>query len=111
ASYSLAGLLLVSNDPATATQLLSEAFSLGRDPAQDKFITKYVDAGVELGIAPGVTAELPVGRDAVGLALAELKQDAGDPNGAISIIEQLEPTTYAAVSLAELYVQVGRFNE
>jgi tetratricopeptide (TPR) repeat protein len=111
ASYSLSGLLMLMNDPATATRLLSEAFSLGRDPGQDKFITKYVHAGVELGIAPGVTAELPVGRDAVGLALAELKQDAEDPDGAISIVEQLEPTTYAAVSLAELYVQVGRFNE
>lgn len=111
ASYSLSGLLMLTSDPATAARLLSEAFSLGGDPGQDKFITKYVYAGMELEIAPGVTAELPVGRDAVGLALAELKQDAEDPNGAISIVEQLEPTTYAAVSLAELYVQVGRFNE
>ena len=37
--------------------------------------------------------------------LAELKQDHDDLAGAIDVVEQLEPTTYAAVSLAELYAQ------
>ena len=59
----------------------------------------------------GVTAELPVNRDAVGLALAELKQDHGDLAGAIDVVEQLEPTTYSAVSLAELYAQTGRWDD
>ncbi len=58
-----------------------------------------------------MTAELPVNRDAVGLALAELKQDHGDLEGAIDTVEQLEPTTYSAVSLAELYAQTGRWDD
>jgi tetratricopeptide (TPR) repeat protein len=58
-----------------------------------------------------VTAELPVNRDAVGLALAELKQEHGDLEGAIDAVEQLEPTTYSAVSLAELYAQTGRWDD
>jgi tetratricopeptide (TPR) repeat protein len=58
-----------------------------------------------------VTAELTIKRDASGLALAELKQEAGDLDGAISVVEQLEPTTYAAVSLAELYAQTGRWDD
>jgi tetratricopeptide (TPR) repeat protein len=58
-----------------------------------------------------VTAELPLNRDAVGLALAELYQEGGDLGAAIATVEQLEPTTYAAVSLAELYVQAERYDE
>jgi tetratricopeptide (TPR) repeat protein len=58
-----------------------------------------------------VTAELPINRDAVGLALAELRQEHNDLAGAIDVVEQLEPTTYAAVSLAELYAQTGRWDD
>lgn len=64
---------------------------------------------LELSIA-GVTAELPVNRDAVGLALAELKRDPRDLDGAIDVVEQLEPTTYSAVSLAKLYSQTERWD-
>jgi hypothetical protein len=66
---------------------------------------------LELSIAEGITSELPVNRDAVGLALAELKQDEGDVAGAIDVVEQLEPTTYSAVSLAELYAQAERWDD
>jgi hypothetical protein len=59
----------------------------------------------------GVTAELTINRDAVGLALAELKKDRGDLEGAIDVVEQFEPTTYSAVSLAERYAQTGRWDD
>lgn len=111
ASYSLAGLLLLTDDAEAATRLLGEAFASGGDPAADRFVSKYLSTRLELSIAQGVTAELPVDRDAVGLALAELKQEAGDVDGAIDVVEQLEPTTYAAVSLAELYSLAGRWND
>lgn len=110
-SYSLAGLMMLTSEPAEASRLLSEAFATGRDPAEDKFISTYTYTHVELSIAQGVTAELPVNRDAIGLALAELKQDEGDFDGAIDLVEQLEPTTYSAVSLAELYGQIGRWDD
>jgi hypothetical protein len=111
ASYSLAGLMLLTTADQQATRLLSDAFETGRDPADDRFVSKYLYTRLELSIASGVTAELPVNRDAVGLALAELKQDAGDLKGAIDVVEQLEPTAYAAVSLAELYALVGRYDD
>jgi len=110
-SYSLAGLLLLTSEPGEAGQMLSEAFETGKDPAEDKFISTYMYTHLELSIAEGVTAELPVNRDAVGLALAELKQDEGDLEGAIAVVEQLEPTTYSAVSLAELYAQTERWED
>ena len=106
-SYSLAGLMMLTSEPTEAEQLLGEAFATGKDPAEDKFVSSYLFTRLELSIAQGVTAELPVNRDAVGLALAELKQDHGDLAGAIDVVEQLEPTTYSAVSLAELYAQTG----
>jgi tetratricopeptide (TPR) repeat protein len=110
-SYSLAGLMMLTDEPTEAEQLLSEAFATGKDPAEDKFVASYLSTRLELSLAQGVTAELPVNRDAVGLALAELKQDHGDLEGAIDIVEQLEPTTYSAVSLAELYSQTERWDD
>jgi tetratricopeptide (TPR) repeat protein len=111
ASYSLAGLMLITTEPGEAAQLLDKVFSTGNDPAEDRFVSTYLFTRLELSIAEGITAELPVNRDAVGLALAELKQDEGDLGGAIDVVEQLEPTTYSAVSLAELYAQTGRWDD
>ena len=91
--------------------LLTEAFATGKDLAEDKFVSNYLFTRLELPLAQGVTAELSINRDAVGLALAELKQDHGDLEGAIDVVEQLEPTTYAAVSLAELYSQTERWDD
>jgi tetratricopeptide (TPR) repeat protein len=110
-AYSVAGLLLLTDEPVESERLLSEAFATGRDPAEGKFISTYLFTRLELSIAKGVTAELPINRDAVGLALAELKQDHGDLAGAIEVVEQLEPTTYSAVSLAELYAQTERWDD
>jgi hypothetical protein len=110
-SYSLAGLMLLTSEPTEAEWLLGEAFATGKDPAEDKFVTTYLFTRLELSIAEGITAELPVNRDAVGLALAELKQDEGSLDAAIEVVEQLEPTTYSAVSLAELYAQTERWDD
>jgi Protein of unknown function (DUF4236) len=60
ASYSLAGLMMLASDEPTATRLLENAFALNRDPAADRFVAKYVYGRVELSIAPGITAELPI---------------------------------------------------
>jgi len=110
-SYSLAGLMLLTEEPAEAEQLLSEAFASGQDPAEDTFVSTYLVTRLELSLAQGVTAELPVNRDAIGLALAELKQEHGDLEGAADVVEQLEPTTYSAVSLAELYAEMERWDD
>jgi len=58
-----------------------------------------------------VTVHLPISRDAVGLALAEMYQHEGKLDDAIEAVEHLEPTTYAAVSLADLYVDAKRFRD
>lgn len=110
-SYSLAGLLMLASDSNQSEQLLADAFATGKDPGADKFVSTYLYTRLELHVAQGITAELPINRDAVGLALAELKQERGDLSGAIDVVEQLEPTTYSAVSLAELYAQTGRWDQ
>jgi tetratricopeptide (TPR) repeat protein len=110
-SYSLAGLMMLDSDSREAERLLDEAFATGKDPGTDKFVATYLRTRLELPIAKGVTAELPVNRDAVGLALAELKQEHDDLPGAIDVVEQLEPRTYTAISLAELYAETGRRDE
>jgi len=111
ASYSLAGLLILNDEPTEAERLLGHAFATGKDPAEERFVSTYLFVRLKLSIAEGVSAELPISRDAVGLALAELKQQAGNLDEAIDVVEQLEPTTYSAVSLAELYSQTGRWDD
>jgi tetratricopeptide (TPR) repeat protein len=93
---------------ARATELLAWVFASDQDPAAHPFARKYLYSSFSFEVAPGVEVELPVGRDSVGLMLAELHQEAGNLAAAIEVVEQLEPTTYAAVSLAELYGQAGR---
>jgi tetratricopeptide (TPR) repeat protein len=110
-AWSFAAVKLMNDEPVVAAQLLEAVFATGSEPSTHPFVVKYLEAHLHLKIAQGVTAELPINRDAVGLALAELRQQAGDVDGAIDVVEQLEPTTYAAVSLAELYIQAARYDE
>lgn len=80
--------------------------------AQHPFVRKYL-AGVslEVPIATGVTAALPIATDTAGLLLAEVLQAQGALEAAIAVVERVEPTSYAAVSLAELYLVTGRHDD
>lgn len=114
AARTIAGLKLVASavDQPTGKALLATVFESGQEPADQPFMKKYLpNMGFEVPIAPGVGALLPLSRDAIGLLLAELHQAAGDGAAAIDVVEQLEPTAHAAVSLAELYTEAGRFAE
>jgi hypothetical protein len=112
-TYSIAGLQMDVNDgdKQEVIRLLDAAFASNEDPAEHPFAKKYLFTQLELDIATGVTVHLPVNRDAVGLVLAEAYQESGEPEKAIDTVEQLEPTTYAAVSLSELYVQTERYDD
>ena len=93
ASYSLAGLMLLDDDSAQAKSLLTPVFDQGGAPEVDPFVVKYIAATrMELPIAAGVSAQLSLSRDAVGLSLAELLQEEGDLSGAIDVVERLEPS-------------------
>jgi tetratricopeptide (TPR) repeat protein len=109
-AYSYAGVLFAGGDTAAARGLLHHAFSEDGDPGLHRFVQKY-GLSVRASIAPGVEASLPFGRDAIGLVLAELHQAHGDLRAAIDVVERLEPTTHATVSLAELYSHAGRHQE
>ncbi len=112
AAETLAGALeLSAGDNTRAKTVLEWVFATGRDPAADAFLRKYVSFELQLHVATGVTASLPLARDTIGLALAELEQATGDVARAIDVVEQLEPTTYTALSLAELYTVAGRYDE
>jgi tetratricopeptide (TPR) repeat protein len=101
-----------AGDYARATQLLEWAFSNNFDPAQDPFCRKYIPhSQLSVEVADGVSVELPLDRDSIGLTLAELHQQAGDLDAAVAVVEQLTPSTVAAVSLAELYADLGRWDD
>lgn len=94
-----------------AFSILDELWRTGYEPAQDPFVSKYLPGQmVRVEVAPGIEAEMPLGRDALGLLLAEHRQAAHDLRGAVSIVEAVQPTTLAAVSLAELYAAQKRWD-
>lgn len=111
----LAGIgYLGAGDRPKAASLLERVVGDPADVADHPFVTKYLlprDVSVETSVAAGVTATLPLGREAATLTLAELRQAMGDPHAAISLVEDLPPSTIAAVSLAELYVQTEQYDE
>lgn len=111
AGYTLAGLWMMDDDPAQAMTLLRWVMDSGGEPANDPFVQRYLATNMALGLAEGVTAEFPICREAVGLSLAELLQDAGRITDAIDLVEGMEPTGHTAVSLAELYVLDGDWQQ
>jgi predicted Zn-dependent protease len=101
-----------AGDTGRALQVLRWAWSAAPDIDGHPFVHKYLSASlVTIEVASGVSAALPLGRDAVGLALAELEQEAGQIDAAIAVVEALDPSAVAAVSLAELYLDAGRPQE
>lgn len=108
----LAGVLsMTAGNEERARSLLQWVFDTGQDPAAHPFMANYVAAAFSLEVAAGATADLIPDRSGIGLALAELHQEAGDLEAAIRVVEQLEPTTFAALSLAELYSAAGRHED
>lgn len=77
------------------------------------FVQKYLNAGsvVVINIATGVHATLPICHDAIGLALGEVEQLLGNTRAAITVVEGVEPSVIAAVSLADLYLAVQNYDE
>jgi hypothetical protein len=110
AAETLSGLHRTTSDPTGARQLLAQVFATGGDPAADPFIQAYAGEPfhVKVQVVPGVVAELPIGREAVGLVLAELDHRAGDLDAGIAALEQLALDGHVRVALADLYAAAGR---
>lgn len=97
---------------ARALEACRWAWATGDDIGEHPFVRKYIGrTTVTIAVASGVEATVPLGRDALGLALAELEQAAGNLDEAIAVIEALDPLAIAAVSLCELYLEAGRYDD
>ncbi|GAC1376201.1 MAG: hypothetical protein NVS2B15_24000 [Pseudarthrobacter sp.] len=101
-----------SDDTLRALDLLSSLFDSTYEPAKDEFVRKYLPAAdFTFSIADGISVQLPPDREFIGLLLAKLHHAAGNLAAAVDVVEQLEPSTLAAVSLAELYAEQRRWGE
>lgn len=101
---------LPGGDLPRAKALLGWLQARDYEPQSDEFIRKYApDATLTISIAQGVAATLPLDRNTLGLVLAEIEQGEGNLDQAVAVVEALEPTTIAAVSLAELYADQSRW--
>ncbi|WP_218028829.1 DUF4236 domain-containing protein [Microbacterium saccharophilum] len=103
---------LPAGDTARVRALLNWLHDVAYRPEDDAFVTKYLPRRtVALPVAQGISATMPATRDAFMLLLAEIEQADGNRARAIEVVEGLEPTTIAAVSLAELYAEEGRWSD
>ena len=89
-----------------------ELWASGYEPEADAFLQKYASAShCTVNLAPGISATLPLSRTSMGLVLAEYRQEDGDLVEAAAVVESLQPSAVAAVSLAELYGLLERWQE
>lgn len=101
-----------AGDGQRGVELLSWLLDTGYDPARDAFLAKYLPGYLlRLPVAEGIVVHLPLDRTAMGLLLAELHQGTGNLQSAVVVVENLEPSTVTAVSLAELYAGLGRWED
>lgn len=99
-------------DMARVRDNLAWLRAAGRRVEDDEFIATYAAGGeVSVHIATGVDVSLPLSQEILDLLLVEAYQVSGQVDEAIDVAEGLEPTTIAAVSLAELYIETGRFDD
>lgn len=97
---------------AKARPLLENLMTSGWDPDADEFVQKYLAAETRtVQLAPGLAATLHLCRPLIELALAEVRKAEGDLEGAISLVESMEPTTASAICLADLYTAAQRWQD
>jgi hypothetical protein len=98
-----------ATEPEWATSMLEWVWTSGHDPGTNRLIKERLpNLCIVMNVTPDISAEVPMSRTALGLCLAEMRQQGGDLAGAIDIVEQLDATALTALSLAELYLQSGR---
>jgi tetratricopeptide (TPR) repeat protein len=91
--------------------MFEELWASGYDPSADPFVHKYAPAShCTIDLAPGIAVTLPLSRTSIALVLAEFRQEDADLAEAAELVEALEPSAVAAVSLAELYGLLERWN-
>jgi tetratricopeptide (TPR) repeat protein len=101
---------LPTQDSTRARALLNWLHDSQYRPEQDPFVNRYIPrATFTVPVTAGITATMPLARDTLGLILAEFEQQGGNRARATEVVESLEPTTVAAVSLAELYADQARW--
>lgn len=106
----LAALAAFDSNPAWARQMLEWVWAQGHDPGEYRLIkTYFAGARLPVQVTPEVEIDEALGRNLIGLMIAEWKQADGDLQGAVDIVEQLNPTAPAALSLSELYFEQLRY--
>jgi tetratricopeptide (TPR) repeat protein len=106
----LAGLIATDGQAAWGRQMLEWVWASGQDPGESRLVKTYLSGTrLPVQITPEIEVDEALGRNLIGLMIAEWKQADGDLQGAVDVVEQLEPTPAAALSLAELYFELARY--
>ena len=112
-AHALLGLrMLEAGQLDRAADYLQYAISAPGDIVHHPFVQKYLpDFDYELSIYDGISASLPMGDTLLRLAGAEALQALGRLQEAAQLVEDAMPSAPAALSLADLYGETGRWDE
>ncbi|QDY89069.1 DUF2510 domain-containing protein [Arthrobacter sp. UKPF54-2] len=103
---------LIHGQTDLAVECLRAALALDGLVESHTFTQKYLSGyRLTLGIAGGVSVELPLSDDSATLALAEGLQIQGQTQTAVYYVEGLDPSYPALLSLADLYVELNDWHE
>lgn len=111
-ALAISALHVPEDEADEASRLLESSLDTGSAYGEHPFIREYLPgAEFDLAIVNGFTVAMPFTADSLRLGLAECYQAQGYTANAIELVEGLVPTTPAAVSLVELYLIAGRYQE
>jgi tetratricopeptide (TPR) repeat protein len=108
AALTLLGMLARATSPDIALRSLAEVYRSGLDVAHDPFLSRYCrDLAMTITLAPGLTVQIPLGRDLVGWALAQLHALRGEYQLAAAAAKHLTDTLASRVKRAEYTLLSG----
>lgn len=109
AAHALAGLTASRLGTDWALNHLLAAHRETADPTTDRFLTRYgIAAGMQLKFTGGITQDVPLSRELIGLVLAGMLSNRGDIQGAFDVVDSLRETPATRLELAELALQTGQ---
>jgi tetratricopeptide (TPR) repeat protein len=100
------------NSLKSAAGWLNDIWERKNELLENRLFKKYVSKVILIvPVAPGVGFNTYLDIDALGLIYGEVLQQLNKPELAKKIVEQVKPNQVTAISLAEIELQLGEFDE
>ncbi len=109
AAHTLAGLTAARLGTDWALNHLLAAHWATTDPSTDRVLARYgTPTAMPLKFSGGITSDIPLSRELIGLVLTQMLSNRGDILGALDVVECLSETPATRLRRAELALRAGQ---